>query len=636
MTIGSGVTFDLPGNGAHHLNGTRDIDNFGTITLHDNSDLTAAEPNWTSNYCQAGYCTITNEPGARIVKIDGAGTAAIEQPVDNTGALVAPTGTLKINGPLAQWDAATSTLTGGTYAARSGGVLQIAGLDVVHNAAAIDLQGAGSALQGTGGANALRDLADNQSGAALTLAGGPGLTAQGALANAGTVEIGAGSTLATAPGTDYTQTGGSTVLTDPTATLQAATVQLTGGTLGGQGTVDGSVVNAGTVAPGPGAGALAVTGDYQQTGAGSLDVSVAGTTSGQDYAPLDVTGAAALAGTLSIVTDGSYTPAAGDTIAFLTYASQTGAFDTVSGQQAGGVFYRVDIGATGAALHVVPTLADPPGAPRNVAATAGDATATVTFDPPASDGGAAITGYTVTAHPDGAADSSGDVTAQGSASPITLAGLTDGTLYDITVVATNAAGDGPASSAVQVTPAAVPDTSALKITAPAAVSYGDQITVRPSSPTPAPEPVAGARSSYSAATRPRRRGARWPPGPPCERHRERAAQGHPVRAVPVALRRRRPSRGRDLARPTTTVAQVVDIAATQDQGAARLDRHDLRFGQPGRRGAEGASPAEARREVADGHVGGAVEAARCPTARPASATRSRDASRKRAPPRSEC
>ena len=39
LTISPSITFDLPGNGAHHLNGTRDLDNFGTITLHDNSDL---------------------------------------------------------------------------------------------------------------------------------------------------------------------------------------------------------------------------------------------------------------------------------------------------------------------------------------------------------------------------------------------------------------------------------------------------------------------------------------------------------------------------------------------------------------------------------------------------------------------
>ena len=40
-----------------------------------------------------------------------------------------------------------------------------------------------------------------------------------------------------------------------------------------------------------------------------------------------------------------------------------------------------------------------PGAPTNVAATAGDTTAHVTWSAPASDGGTPITGYTVTAQP---------------------------------------------------------------------------------------------------------------------------------------------------------------------------------------------------------------------------------------------
>ena len=98
LTIGPGVTFDLPGNGAHHLNGTRDIDNFGTITVHDNSELGAATQNWTSNYCQDGHCTITNEPGARIVKVDGAGSAVIDQPVDNNGVVTTASGTLNLLG----------------------------------------------------------------------------------------------------------------------------------------------------------------------------------------------------------------------------------------------------------------------------------------------------------------------------------------------------------------------------------------------------------------------------------------------------------------------------------------------------------------------------------------------------------
>ena len=89
-----------------------------------------------------------------------------------------------------------------------------------------------------------------------------------------------------------------------------------------------------------------------------------------------------------------------------------------------------------------------PGGPTGVTATAGNAQATVIFTAPVSDGGSAITGYTVTSNP-------GNITGTGAANPIIVTGLTNGTAYTFTVTATNAIGTSVASSASNsVTPTA--------------------------------------------------------------------------------------------------------------------------------------------------------------------------------------
>ena len=89
-----------------------------------------------------------------------------------------------------------------------------------------------------------------------------------------------------------------------------------------------------------------------------------------------------------------------------------------------------------------------PSAPTGVAAVAGDGQATVTFTAPDTDGGAEITGYTVTSSPEGK-------TAAATASPITVTDLTNDTAYTFTVVATNSKGDSVSSDAsAAVTPTA--------------------------------------------------------------------------------------------------------------------------------------------------------------------------------------
>ncbi|MHB1056908.1 MAG: putative Ig domain-containing protein [Rhodanobacter sp.] len=101
---------------------------------------------------------------------------------------------------------------------------------------------------------------------------------------------------------------------------------------------------------------------------------------------------------------------------------------------------------TGQQSYTVHVAAIAPGAPTGASATAGDSQASVSFTAPASDGGSPINSYTVTSSP-------GGLTASGTASPITVAGLTNGTSYTFTVTATNTAGTGgPSAPSNAVTP----------------------------------------------------------------------------------------------------------------------------------------------------------------------------------------
>jgi hypothetical protein len=152
--------------------------------------------------------------------------------------------------------------------------------------------------------------------------------------------------------------------------------------------------------------------------------------------PSDAAGGGTFAPTAVSLTSGAPTGA------FTYTPNATVATRTISATNNSGLTNPANIS------YSVTAAATAPGAPTIGTATGGDASASVTFTAPGSNGGSAILDYTATSSP-------GGFTATGAGSPLTVSGLTNGTAYTFTVKARNAVGLSAASAASNsATPAA--------------------------------------------------------------------------------------------------------------------------------------------------------------------------------------
>jgi hypothetical protein len=134
-----------------------------------------------------------------------------------------------------------------------------------------------------------------------------------------------------------------------------------------------------------------------------------------------------------------------------TVTDATATATTVAGL-ANGLDYTVTVSASNSLGKGPAATAD--AMPRTVPAaailtgvSAGDNSATVTWKPPAFDGGAAVQAYVVRAYPSGRS-----VTVSATAASASVGALPNGSATTLSVIAVNAAGAGPAVATARATP----------------------------------------------------------------------------------------------------------------------------------------------------------------------------------------
>lgn len=233
--------------------------------------------------------------------------------------------------------APTSLTLHGSTTVTGSGEIDLSGTTTLSNAGTMAL-GPGTTI----GASVCCAAPDHfTSTGTLQVAAGHGTATVTSLAfgNSGTVKIKSG-TLAVQT-LSYRQTAGSTQLAGGSLTA-AQPVSIAGGKLTGSGKITGSVRNAGMVTPSTTAGVLTITGNYVQTGSGTLSTVITGTTAGKKFGQLSVGGTATLAGTLRAVTGGGFKPGHGATFAVLVCHARSGKFRRTTGSPP----YAAQYGAT--------------------------------------------------------------------------------------------------------------------------------------------------------------------------------------------------------------------------------------------------------------------------------------------------
>jgi hypothetical protein len=334
------------------------IANAGTITLGTNNCIQLNQPTTLTGagkLVMAGSSCFTGSGQALTNQstIEGSGNIGDSNPmpITNTGTLLAnsttpltvtpdisgftnkgkltinPGSMLIINGTFKNF--VNKVLSGGTYNVM--GILEFLNAVIATNNSSLTLTGAGSAIEDTGGNNALASLSLNAAKGILSLQTGAAVTSTARFNNKGKTTVGATSSFTAST---YTQSAGTTTVDGTITASRGLTVS--GGTLQGQGTLAAaSTVSGGSVTVGDTtskAGILTIAGSYtQSTTTANLNVAIGGNTVGTQYSQLAVSNGIALDGVLNIKLINNFVPTIGSTFTILKGTAVSGTFSTVNG-----------------------------------------------------------------------------------------------------------------------------------------------------------------------------------------------------------------------------------------------------------------------------------------------------------------
>lgn len=255
--------------------------------------------------------------------LTGSDSITVSGPMTWTGGTLSGAGAVNANGGLTL-NGPTLILNGRTLnnsaaAIWSGGSIFSGAGSVISNAAGgiFDITFDGQTFIGLGGGRTFANAG------LLRKTGGIGTaTISDAVSNIGTIEVLSG-TLAF--GDTFVQAAGVTKMNGGNIAASGP-LQIQGGILCGNGTINASVINSGRCAPGASPGLLQITGNYTQTGSGLLDIELGGNTPGSTFDQLAISGAATLGGSLNVTKVNSFQPVIGSTFRVLTFASRSGDF----------------------------------------------------------------------------------------------------------------------------------------------------------------------------------------------------------------------------------------------------------------------------------------------------------------------